>query len=102
EFTEEEARWMGPDQGTPMHGAGCDHCGSQGLSGRTVISELFLVTEAIGAAIRTGADGRTLRRMADECGQTDMAADGRAKVRAGITTVSEVQRVCSSHRMEES
>ncbi|MGK0217135.1 MAG: type II secretory ATPase GspE/PulE/Tfp pilus assembly ATPase PilB-like protein, partial [Planctomycetota bacterium] len=42
EFTEEEARWMGPDQGTPMHGAGCDHCGSQGLSGRTVISELFL------------------------------------------------------------
>ena len=94
-----ERDWLGEDVGTPMAGSGCEHCNQQGFAGRTVISELFLPDDDIAEAIRSGADSNTLRRMAQERGQLDMADDGRAKVRAGLTTVEEVLRVCSSHRL---
>lgn len=97
----QEREWLGEDQGTPMRGVGCEHCGDDGFAGRTVISELFLPDDEMAEAIRTGADSNTLRRMSRAAGQEDMSDDGRIKVRAGVTTVEEVQRVCSSHRLSK-
>ncbi len=99
ELTAEELRWMDGEVPEARRGAGCDHCDQSGLSGRTAISELFLPSDEMADALRVGADAETLRRMALETGFRTMNMDGRHKVRLGVTTVDEVQRVNRSHRL---
>ena len=99
-LTDADRRWLGDDVGTPLEGAGCDRCRKTGYSGRTVMSELFLPDEETADAIRSGADLGTLRRLAIAQGLHTMDQDGRAKVRAGITTRVEVERVNRSHRLD--
>lgn len=101
EISDADRRWLEGDIGTPMTGAGCDRCKHTGYSGRTVIAELFLPDEASAEAIKAGADGALLRRVAQASGMKTMVEDGRTKVRAGITTRSEVERVNRSHRLDD-
>ncbi|MDZ4771538.1 MAG: GspE/PulE family protein [Planctomycetota bacterium] len=101
EPTEHDVRWLDGDVGGPMAGAGCERCRNSGFSGRTVISEIFLPDDASAEAIRSKADMSLLRRLALEGGMRTMTDDGKAKVRAGITTRSEVERVNRSHRLDD-
>jgi len=101
EPTEEEVRWLDGDTGEMHRGPGCEDCGKTGLNGRTVINELFLPNEEIGEVVRSGADLTELRRLAGEMGFIDMTDDGKEKVRRGLTTKDEVDRVNRSHRLSE-
>jgi type IV pilus assembly protein PilB len=97
----DDERWLGAGDRRPLTGAGCDRCGGSGYSGRTLISELFLPDEAAAAVIRTSGEMGKLREIALASGLVTITEDGKRKVRAGITTRAEVERVNKGHRFDE-
>ena len=85
---------------TPVRGnkqewaaTGCDHCGHSGYQGRTMIYELFVISEAIRKMIleKTGTD--EFRQQARKLGMISMRECGMRMVAQGITSASEVLRV---------
>jgi len=81
---------------TIYKGKGCDHCSGTGFIGRIGVYEFLMISDAMGKGISQGLDLIDLRRIADSEGFFTMYADGLAKVKAGITTYSEVMRVTRS------
>jgi type IV pilus assembly protein PilB len=77
---------------TEYQQAGCDACEGTGFKGRVGVYELLYVDDSVRAAIR---DGRIemIQEAARVQGMTLMQEDALDKVRAGITSLSEVQRV---------
>jgi len=75
-------------------GKGCERCSDTGYTGRIGLYELLVVDEAINRGISKGLDLMELRKIAEEQGFQSMFTDGLAKVRQGLTTFSEVVRVC--------
>ncbi len=76
-------------------GPGCENC-KQGYFGRTGLFELLQVTDALRSAVRD--PGFHLDRIRSEAlagGMVPLMEDGRNKIRAGITTLEEVQRAAS-------
>jgi type II secretory ATPase GspE/PulE/Tfp pilus assembly ATPase PilB-like protein len=73
--------------------AGCDICDLTGYKGRVGIYELLLFNDPVRAAVR--ADGRTdeIRSLARSSGMKLMQEYALERVRAGLTTLDEVQRV---------
>ncbi|MDF1837678.1 MAG: GspE/PulE family protein, partial [Planctomycetota bacterium] len=96
EPTPDELIFLEGNIGTPRKGVGCDHCDQTGLSGRLVLHELFMPDKEFGRLLRDGASVGEIHSHAKETGYMDMADDGRAKVRAGITTIDEVLRVATA------
>jgi general secretion pathway protein E len=82
------------DQGQVfMAGPGCPDCRHTGYRGRVGLFELVVLTDGLRDAITTGAARSTLHAIARRDGMRSLAADGWAKVGAGVTTVEEVLRV---------
>jgi general secretion pathway protein E len=73
--------------------AGCRACRNTGYQGRTAISELLVVGEAVRHAVLQRATESALEAVAAEGGMVRMFDDGLAKVLAGETTVEEVLQV---------
>jgi type IV pilus assembly protein PilB len=71
-------------------GKGCRYCFETGYRGRTVLSEILVVDEAIRSAIVRGAHSSELHSMAVANGMIPMYWDGVDKVLAGVTTLEEV------------
>jgi len=78
---------------TVYRGRGCEACAHTGYQGRTGIYELLVMNDALRQLILRRADAVTLRQAAQEAGMRSLAADGWAKVKAGLTTPQEVLRV---------
>jgi general secretion pathway protein E len=78
---------------TVWHGRGCENCNGTGYRGRTGIYELLLVDEEIRRLIVEKASAHVIRQKAVGLGMNSLRQDGWAKVREGVTTVSEVIRV---------
>ncbi|HEY3132117.1 MAG TPA: type II secretion system ATPase GspE [Acidobacteriota bacterium] len=74
-------------------GGGCKECAGTGYMGRIGIFELMLMDDDIRHLTITDADSNTLRKLAVQNGMLGLREDGWNKVRAGLTTVSEVLRV---------
>ncbi|MBI1733221.1 MAG: type II secretion system ATPase GspE [Gammaproteobacteria bacterium] len=72
---------------------GCATCAGTGYLGRTVISELLVLSEALRRLILSRADGATIQQAAIAAGMLPMKADGLRKALRGITTIEEVTRV---------
>jgi general secretion pathway protein E len=72
---------------------GCDACHGTGFHGRTVITEVLIMTDDLRRLVLKRADARELQRAAVEGGMRTMHADGVLKALAGITTLAEVMRV---------
>jgi type IV pilus assembly protein PilB len=77
-------------------GAGCPACRQTGYRGRIGVFEWLPVTDALRDAVAHGASRADLRGLAHEAGLRALAADGWAKITAGLTTVEEVLRVVES------
>ncbi|MBA3015946.1 MAG: Flp pilus assembly complex ATPase component TadA [Proteobacteria bacterium] len=84
------------DDFTMYKGRGCDACSGTGFTGRIGVYELLVITDAIGKGISQGLDLLDLKRIADSEGFFTMYHDGLEKVKAGVTTYSEVMRVTRS------
>ncbi len=81
------------DQPTFWRAKGCEACGGTGYRGRVCMSEVLVMSDAIGEAVLRRADVHALQNAARDAGMKPMIRDGIDKARDGITTVEEVLRV---------
>ncbi len=74
-------------------GAGCLECSGTGYHGRTAISELLDLSDRIREMIVSRRPTSEIKRAAREEGMTFLRDSGLAKVRGGITTLREINKV---------
>jgi general secretion pathway protein E len=72
---------------------GCTACNGTGYRGRTTISELMVMTDAIRPLVLRHVEARELQAEAIRGGMQTMYAHGMKKALDGITTIEEVIRV---------
>src|SRR5713101_3294097 len=78
---------------TFAEGTGCLECSGTGYHGRTAICELLDLTDRIREMIVDRRPTSEIKRVAREEGMTPLRESGLAKIRAGITTVKEINKV---------
>ena len=78
---------------TMMEGAGCFECGGTGYRGRTAIHELLDLSDRIREMILEKRPTSEIKRQAREEGMTFLRESAVEKVRAGITTLKEINKV---------
>jgi type IV pilus assembly protein PilB len=71
---------------------GCERC-TGGYRGRVGIFQVMRVSEAIGRLIMEGGNAIQLADQAQQEGVSDLRQSGLRKVRAGITSLEEINRV---------
>jgi type IV pilus assembly protein PilB len=75
------------------NGAGCLECAGTGYHGRAAISELLDLTDSIREMIINRRPTSEIKRAAKDSGMTFLREAGLSKVRAGITTLREINKV---------
>ncbi|MDO8577783.1 MAG: GspE/PulE family protein [Dehalococcoidales bacterium] len=83
---------MGEERSEFYIGRGCNACARTGYLGRIAISEIMVVNHDLRAAILKGSSAEEIRAIAKKSGMVTMWRDGMVKVKAGMTTPSEVLR----------
>jgi type IV pilus assembly protein PilB len=87
-FTEEEVRG-----GLKLYGPkGCDQC-NNGYKGRVGIYQVMPITDGIGRLIMEGANAMELADQAAKEGIPDLRKSGLKKVKDGMTSLEEINRV---------
>jgi type II secretory ATPase GspE/PulE/Tfp pilus assembly ATPase PilB-like protein len=76
-----------------MEGAGCFECGGTGFRGRTAIHELLDLSDKIREMILDKRSSAEIRRVARDEGMTFLRESAVEKVRLGITTLKEINKV---------
>ncbi len=79
---------------------GCKECGGTGYHGRTGMFEVLVINSHIKDMIVSNAQEEAIRKVAMAGGMIPMYKDGIAKVRQGITTLDELQRVVFAKEKE--
>jgi type IV pilus assembly protein PilB len=85
-----------PDEEVTVYRAnekGCDACGYTGYKGRTAVFEIMEVDEDLRKMIIKGATADDLREVAVKKGMRTLYKSGLIKVRKGITSLEEINRV---------
>ena len=85
-------RETGEKQEKFLYGTGCKSCTYTGYLGRTGIFEILTMSDTIKELVCSRASSTEIRARALKEGMVSMANDGMRKVKAGITTPSEVLR----------
>jgi type IV pilus assembly protein PilB len=76
-----------------MEGAGCLECSGTGYHGRTAICELLDLTDRIREMIVDRRPTSEIKRIARDEGMITLRESGLAKIREGITSVKEINKV---------
>jgi type IV pilus assembly protein PilB len=76
-----------------VEGGGCLECSGTGFHGRTAICELLDLTDRIREMIVDRRPTSEIKRSAREEGMITLRESGLAKIRAGITTLKEINKV---------
>jgi type IV pilus assembly protein PilB len=76
-----------------VEGAGCFECGGTGYRGRTAIHELLDLTEKIREKILDKRPTSEIKRLAREGGMTFLRESAVEKVRKGVSTLKEINKV---------
>jgi type IV pilus assembly protein PilB len=97
-FTQAELKEAGLDPAAWANvvlseGAGCLECSGTGYHGRTAICELLDLTDRIREMIVDRRPTSEIKRIAIEEGMITLRESGLAKIRAGLTTVKEINKV---------
>lgn len=72
---------------------GCDYCNGSGYKGRTAVYEILEVDEEMRKLIVKGVTAEDIKDLARKKGMRTLYEAGMLKVRKGITSVAEVERV---------
>ena len=80
----------------PYEPVGCTRCGNSGYRGRMGLYEVMTVSEQIRTMILEHASVDDMVQVAEAEGMTRLRDDGMAKVRAGLTSIAEVERLTAS------
>lgn len=83
-FSEQDVTLFGP--------VGCEQC-TEGYKGRIGIFEMLLVTENLSRVIMHGGNALDLQIEAKKSGMQTLRENGLAKVKSGITSLAELNRV---------
>ena len=86
------APWRSPAPAQICRPVGCLECRRTGYLGRTSLTELLLVNDAMRGLIAAGCDMQQVRRQAARDGLRSLRVSGAEKVANGMTTVEEVLR----------
>ena len=97
-YTPEDLKEAGLDpavwgNGALVEGVGCLECSGTGYHGRTAICELMDLSDRIREMIVDRRPTSEVKRAAREEGMATLRESGLAKVRAGITTIKEINKV---------
>jgi type II secretory ATPase GspE/PulE/Tfp pilus assembly ATPase PilB-like protein len=96
EPTATELRWLGVEReraAKVQMGGGCTACRLTGYRGRVGTFELIGVDEPIRRLIQSRATASEIRDAAVQHGTRTLRDDGIEKILAGLTTITEVERV---------
>ena len=80
----------------PYEAVGCSRCGGSGYRGRVGVYEVMSVTEPIRAMILEHASIDAMVAVAEGEGMRRLREDGLEKVREGLTSIAEVERMTTS------
>jgi type IV pilus assembly protein PilB len=80
----------------PYEAVGCSRCGGSGYRGRMGVYEVMTVSERIRALILERASVDEMVDVAVEQGMRRLRDDGLEKVRQGLTSIAEVERMTNS------
>ena len=83
---------IGEERNEFLCGSGCKACAYTGYQGRTGIFEILTISDEIRALLLNGTTATQLRTQAIKEGMLPLIRDGMLKVKANITTPSEVWR----------
>lgn len=86
------SREIGEERSEFLCGDGCRACAYTGYLGRTALFEVMSLSDELKQMLVDGATPAQLRKRALSEGMISLAKDGMLKVKAGITTPSEVLR----------
>ena len=75
------------------HGKGCEHCNGIGYRGQLGLFELLIANEEISDLVMKRAPASKIREAGMKNGMRTLRQEGWEKVKAGLTTVSEIVRV---------
>jgi type IV pilus assembly protein PilB len=78
---------------TFYEGAGCPQCNQTGFRGRTAIGELLALSDQIRELILEKRPSSEIRRVAREEGMVTLRESALEKVRLGVTTLREINKV---------
>jgi type IV pilus assembly protein PilB len=81
---------------TPHEAVGCSRCGNSGYRGRMGVYEVMTVSEQIRALILERASVDAMVAVAEREGMRRLRADALDKVRQGVTSIAEVERMTTS------
>lgn len=81
-------------------GSGCEFCRRTGFKGRLAISEILTVDPTIDTCISRMVPLADLTEAARAGGYRSLMEDGLEKVKAGLTTQEELQRVCGRKTLD--
>lgn len=88
---------LGIDRSTKIYaGKGCKVCDGSGYKGRTAIFEILTISKGLRKLIATNAPDTEMRALAEQEGLVTLRGAALNKLKAGITTVSEVLAVTSA------
>ena len=80
----------------PYEPVGCSRCGGSGYRGRVGVYEVMTVSEPIRAMILERASVDEMVAVAVSEGMRRLRDDGLEKVREGLTSIAEVERMTNS------
>ncbi|MBM2832479.1 MAG: secretion system protein [Dehalococcoidia bacterium] len=83
---------MGEKQSRFLHGTGCKSCAYTGYMGRVGLFEVMAMSDTIRTMVAGKADSSQIRAQAVKERMVPIMKDGMRKVKAGVTTPSEVLR----------
>jgi type IV pilus assembly protein PilB len=81
---------------TPYEPVGCSRCGGSGYRGRMGLYEVMVVSEPIRALILERASVDDMVAVAVSEGMRRLRDDGMERVREGVTSIAEVERITAS------
>jgi type IV pilus assembly protein PilB len=80
----------------PLEAVGCSRCGGSGYRGRVGLYEVMTVDEHIRSLVLEHGSVDDIAASAESHGMARLRDDGMAKVRAGLTSIAEIERMTSS------
>jgi type IV pilus assembly protein PilB len=80
----------------PYEAVGCSRCGGSGYRGRIGLYEVMSVTEEIRTLILEHGSVDAIAAVAVGQGMRRLRDDGLVKVREGLTSIAEIERMTSS------
>jgi type IV pilus assembly protein PilB len=80
----------------PLEAVGCTRCGGSGYRGRMGVYEVMTVDERVRALVLEHGSVDDIAAAAEEAGMSRLREDGLYKVRTGLTSIAEVERMTAS------